>query len=195
MRRPYLYLSLVLVIGALGVAAWLSAPGIQQSPPKPGHAFQLIDHNGKPVTEKDFRGKYLLVFFGYTYCPDVCPTALADMSRALDILGADGSNIQPLFISVDPERDTPSQLKDYVANFHPRLIGLTGDKASIAAAAKSYKALYLKLPDPGGDPDAYLVGHSSAIFLTGPNGEALGSITPGADPDGLASALRKIIKR
>src|SRR5436853_1443434 len=104
-----------------------------------GGPFALIDQSGKPRTDKDFRGKLMLVYFGFTYCPDVCPTDLQNIGLALDELGEAGGKIQPLFITVDPARDTPEHLRDYVPMFHPRLIGLTGDTAAIHAAAAAYR--------------------------------------------------------
>ena len=114
-----------------------------------GGPFALIDHNGKPRTNEEFRGKLMLVYFGFTYCPDVCPTDLQNIGLALDQLGPAGEQIQPLFITVDPERDTAEHLKDYVPMFHPRLIGLTGDAAAIHAAAAAYRAYYAQGPAQG----------------------------------------------
>jgi cytochrome oxidase Cu insertion factor (SCO1/SenC/PrrC family) len=103
-----------------------------------GGAFALIDHTGSPRTDRDFRGKLLLIYFGFTYCPDICPTDLQNIGLAIDQLGLAGDKVQPLFITVDPERDTPQHLAQYVQMFHPRLIGLTGDAAAILAAADAY---------------------------------------------------------
>ena len=110
-----------------------------------GGPFSLTDQDGRKVTDKDFLGKYMLVFFGYTYCPDICPTELQVMSAALDNLGAKADDIQPIFITFDPQRDTPEVLKQYVTNFHPRLIALTGTPEEIAVAAKAYRVFYSKL--------------------------------------------------
>jgi protein SCO1/2 len=103
--------------------------------PRIGGPFQLVDQHGRPFSDADLRGRPALIFFGYTQCPDVCPTTLLKLTEALDILGADGAAIQPVFITVDPLRDTPEVVADYVANFHPRLIGLTGTRTQIAARA------------------------------------------------------------
>jgi protein SCO1/2 len=104
-----------------------------------GGPFALVDHDGRPRTDADFRGKLLLVYFGFTYCPDVCPTDLQAIGLALDCLGAAGESVQPLFITLDPERDTPQHLADYVPLFHPRAVGLSGDEAAIRGAARAYK--------------------------------------------------------
>ena len=127
-----------------------------------GGPFSLTDQNGRKVTEKDFRGKYMLVFFGYTYCPDVCPTELQVMSAALEDMGTKADAIQPVFISIDPARDTPDVLKQYVANFHPRLMGLTGTAEEVAAVAKAYRVFYGKV-DGKSDETSYLMDHSSIL--------------------------------
>ena len=152
-----------------------------------GGPFALIDHNGKPRTDADFRGKLLLVYFGFTYCPDVCPTDLQNIGLALDQLGAAGENVQPLFITLDPERDTAEHLKDYVPMFHPRLIGLTGDAAAIHAAAAAYRAYYAKVPLKGDD---YTVDHSSFIYVVGADGQYLGFFPPGTPPERIAESIR-----
>ena len=110
-----------------------------------GGPFELIDHAGRTRTERDFRGQLMLVYFGFTYCPDICPTDLQAIGLALDKLGKDGDSVQPLFITVDPERDTPEHLAEYVPMFHPRLIGLTGGAEAIRKAADAYKVYYAKV--------------------------------------------------
>ena len=150
-----------------------------------GGPFALIDHNGKPRTDEDFRGKLMLVYFGFTYCPDICPTDLQNIGLALDQLGPAGEKIQPLFITVDPERDTAEHLEDYVPMFHPRLIGLTGDAAAIHAAAAAYRAYYAKVPLKGDD---YTVDHSSFIYMVGADGQYLGFFPPGTPPERIAES-------
>ena len=152
-----------------------------------GGPFALIDHNGKPRTDADFRGKLLQVYFGFTYCPDVCPTDLQNIGLALDQLGSAGEKIQPLFITLDPERDTAEHLKDYVPMFHPRLIGLTGDAAAIHAAAAAYRAYYAKVPLKGDD---YTIDHSSFIYVVGADGQYLGFFPPGTPPERIAESIR-----
>ena len=154
-----------------------------------GGPFELIDHTGTKRTDADFRGKLLLVYFGYTYCPDICPTDLAQISLAIDELGVAGQAVQPLFISVDPARDTPSVLAQYVAMFHPRLIGLTGTPAQIRALADSYKAYYAKYSPPDGG--VYLIDHTGFIYLMGRRGEYLGFFPPGTSADRMVEIIRQ----
>jgi cytochrome oxidase Cu insertion factor (SCO1/SenC/PrrC family) len=136
-----------------------------------GGPFSLVDHNGKAVTEKDYAGNYKLVFFGFTSCPDVCPAGLEKMSAALKTLGPKAEEIQPLFITIDPERDTPEVMKEYVAMFHPRLTGLTGSVEQVDAVLAAYKVYAAKAE--GGDPENYLMNHSAYTFLMGPDGQPL----------------------
>ena len=157
-----------------------------------GGPFALTDHTGRPRTEADFRGKLMLVYFGFTYCPDMCPTDLQAMGLALDQLGAAGDGVQPLFITVDPERDTPHLLADYVPLFHPRLIGLSGDAASTRHAARAYKAYYAKVPRADGSD--YTVDHSAFIYLIGRGGEYLGFFPPGTPPDRMADVIRPLVE-
>lgn len=156
-----------------------------------GGPFSLTDHTGRHVTEKDFLGKYMLVFFGFTYCPDVCPTELQVMSAALDELGAEGNTIQPVFVSIDPERDTPEVVKQYVENFHPRLIGLTGSPDDIAAIARAYRVYYKKAL--GGSETDYEMDHSTTIYLMGPDGGFRKHFGYTTDAKGLAQGLREAI--
>lgn len=156
-----------------------------------GGPFSLTDHTGRHVTEKDFLGKYMLVFFGFTYCPDVCPTELQVMSAALDELGAEGNTIQPVFVSIDPERDTPEVVKQYVENFHPRLVGLTGSPDDIAAIARAYRVYYKKAP--GGSETDYEMDHSTTIYLMGPDGGFRKHFGYTTDAKGLAQGLREAI--
>ena len=152
-----------------------------------GGPFALIDHNGQPRTDADYRGQLLLIYFGFTFCSDVCPTELQAMASAIDQLGPAGDAIQPLFITVDPEKDTPEQLKGYVTLFHPRLIGLTGDPRVIKKVALAYKVYYAK-SDPTRNAGTE-VDHSSFIFLVGPDGKYLGFAPPGTSPGRLAEII------
>jgi protein SCO1/2 len=133
-----------------------------------GRDFQLIDHNGQPRTLADFRGKVLVVFFGFTHCPDVCPITLSELARALKRLGADAQRVQVVMITVDPERDTPEVLKQYVTALDPGFLGLTGDAQAIAETAREFKVFYQK--SPGATPQAYSVDHSSGTFVYDPAG-------------------------
>lgn len=158
-----------------------------------GGPFSLVDHTGKRVTERDFLGKYLLIFFGYTYCPDICPTELQVMSAALDQMGEKGEEVLPVFITVDPERDTPEVLKTYVENFHPRLVGLTGTPEEVAAVAKAYRVYYSKAAGAGaGD---YLMDHSSILYLMGPDGKFVKHFTYTTDAKALAEELNAALNR
>ena len=155
-----------------------------------GGPFALIDQNGKARTDEDFRGKLMLVYFGFTYCPDVCPTDLQNIGLAMDALGEASERVQPLFITVDPARDTTEHLKDYVPMFHPRLIGLTGDAAAIHSAAAAYRAYYAQVPLKDDD---YTVDHSSFIYLMGADGKYLGFFPPGAPPEQIVETLRRYV--
>jgi cytochrome oxidase Cu insertion factor (SCO1/SenC/PrrC family) len=152
-----------------------------------GGPFALTDHLGNKRTDADFRGKLLLIYFGYTYCPDVCPTDLLQIGLAIDKLGAVGEAVQPLFISVDQERDTVSVLAHYVALFHPRLIGLTGTAAEIRAVAEAYNAYYARYSPPGGGE--YLIDHTGFIYLMGRAGEYLGFFPPGTPAERMAEII------
>ncbi len=155
-----------------------------------GGPFALTDQTGATRTDADFRGKILLVYFGFTYCPDVCPTDLQEIAAAVDRLGPAGDAVQPLFITVDPERDTPAHLKDYVALFHPRLVGLTGSAAAIKDAARAYRAYYAKVPL---DKGAYTVDHSAFIYLMGRDGHYLGFFPPGTSAELMLGTLRPLV--
>jgi len=152
-----------------------------------GGPFALIDQTGTPRSDQDFRGKLLLVYFGFTYCPDICPTDLQAISLAIDQLGTAGEKVQPLFITVDPERDTAAHLAEYVPMFHPRLIGLTGDAAAIRKAADAYKVYYARV-EAGTD---YTVDHSAFIYLMDADGKYLGFLPPGTTPERIAEAIRQ----
>ena len=152
-----------------------------------GGPFALIDQDGKRRTDMDFRGKVLLVYFGFSYCPDVCPTDLQEIGLAVDRLGAAGDDVQPIFITVDPARDTSEHLKEYVAMFHARFVGLTGDAAAIDAAARAYRVYYARVELEKSD---YTVDHSAFIYLMGRHGEYLGFFPPGTSPERIAESIR-----
>ncbi|HUR42512.1 MAG TPA: SCO family protein [Aestuariivirga sp.] len=185
-------LLLALVIGATALVFQGGGKGpISIGEALIGGPFSLTDQNGRRVSEKDFLGKYMLVFFGYTYCPDICPTELQVMTEALREMGPRADAIQPVFISFDPERDTPETLKAYVENFSPRLIGLTGSEQEIARAAKAYRVYYRKVE--GGGATDYLMDHSSIIYLMGPNGKFVRHFSYSTDAKALAEALASAI--
>lgn len=153
-----------------------------------GGPFALTDTTGAAVTNDTYRGRWMLVFFGFTFCPDVCPTGLQTISAALDKLGPAGNPIVPIFITIDPERDTPAALGEYVKLFDDRLVGLTGTKEQIAAAAKSYRVYFAKVTPK--DASAYLMDHSSFIYLIGPDGSFRALFRHGVTSQELADALK-----
>jgi protein SCO1/2 len=157
-----------------------------------GGPFSLIDHTGRRVTEKDFHGHHMLVFFGFTFCPDVCPAGLQVMAAALDRLGAKAERVTPLFITVDPERDTPEQLAQYVKSFHPRLIGLTGTPAEIQAAASAYRVFHKKVKDEKSSLE-YTMEHTSIIYLMDPAGEFVTHFTHATPVDTIAASLARVL--
>ena len=149
----------------------------------------MLDHTGHTRTERDFRGKLMLVYFGFTYCPDICPTDLQAIGLALDKLGRDGNDVQPLFVTVDPERDTPEHLAKYVPMFHPRLIGLTGRAEAIREAADAYKVYSAKVPT-GQDASDYTVDHTAFIYLMDRDGNYLGFFPPGTSAERMVEIIR-----
>lgn len=153
-----------------------------------GH-FLLTDMNGQPVSDETYGGKIRLVVFGYTYCPDICPTILNTLSMALDQLGEDRAKVATLFVSVDPERDTPAHLKDYLVSF-PDVTGLTGTPSQIAAAAYNFKARYEKQPAADGDPTAYTIDHTASVYVMDRAGNFLARLPHGAAPDRVAERVR-----
>jgi protein SCO1/2 len=152
-----------------------------------GGPYALTDQDGKPRASTDFGGKYQLIYFGYTFCPDVCPTTLAVMSAALDKLGPDQNRIVPLFITIDPARDKPDVLKKYLAAFGPRFVGLTGTDEQIAAVEKEFRVYAKKQPVTGG---TYGMDHSSVIYLMGPDGNLVSFFDEVTQPEELAKALK-----
>ncbi|WP_424812505.1 SCO family protein [Roseococcus sp. YIM B11640] len=152
-----------------------------------GGAFELTNQEGRAVTDRDFAGRWMLVYFGFTYCPDVCPTELGTIASALDAMGADGEQVTPVLISIDPERDTPAALADYVGRFHPRMQGLTGTPEQVAAVARRYRVYYSKVQRP--EMTTYLMDHSSFIYLVGPDGRVRSMFRPETSPEAMASAV------
>jgi protein SCO1/2 len=155
-----------------------------------GGPFRLIDQNGKPVSDADLKGKWQLLFFGYTHCPDACPTALNDIAIALDELGEKRDAVRPVFITVDPERDTSEALKSYVTSFDAPILALTGTAEEIAQAAKAYRVYYAKHLEAGGD---YSMDHSSVIYVMDPQGRFTASFTHESTPEQIAERLKKLL--
>lgn len=155
-----------------------------------GGPFNLVNQDGKRVSDADLRGKPMLVFFGFTTCPDICPSALQVMSAALDKLGAKAENVTPVFITIDAERDTPEKLAEYVKSFSPRLVGLTGTAEELAAVAKEYRVFNKKVTDPNA-PDSYTFDHSSILYLMDGEGKYVAHFSPSTDVDKLAEQLER----
>ena len=176
-------LAMALRDGPRGVAGTALANAI-------GGPFQLIDQNGKPVSDVELKGKWQLVFFGYTHCPDTCPTALNEISLALDQLGKKRQDVEVVFITVDPDRDTPDVLKSYVQSFDAPIIALTGSPEAIKQAAKAYRVFYAKHPRPDGDYD---MDHSAVIYVMNPEGRFTATFTPDSTADAIAQRLQKLI--
>jgi protein SCO1 len=155
-----------------------------------GGPFRLVDQNGQTVTDQDLKGAPYLVFFGFTHCPDVCPTTLMELSNVLDRLGPDAARVGALFITVDPERDTSAELKDYLSSFNPRFRGLTGDPAAIAAVAKAYRVYLKKVPLENGD---YTMDHTALVYLMDKNGKFVAPFNLKRRPEDAAADLRRYL--
>ena len=153
-----------------------------------GGPFKLVDQNGNPITDADLKGKPHLVFFGFTHCPDVCPTTLFDVSEVLRALGKDADGTGALFITVDPERDTPAVMKDYLSSFDPHLRGATGDRAAIDAAEKSFRVYAKKVPTQGGD---YSMDHTALVYLMDKQGRFVAPFNLKRKPEEAAADLRR----
>jgi protein SCO1/2 len=195
-RRAYSKRGLIAGLVGLSAAAILAGstlfgPNSPPSAPVPiGGPFELTDGAGRHVTEKSWPGKYLVVYFGYTFCPDVCPTTLSDLAGALEKLGGTADKVQPLFITVDPRRDTPKVIADYAAAFTPRLTGLTGTAEQIARVAKEYRVYYAE-HRTGPGPGDYTMDHSSVIYLIAPDGHFVSVIRADQQADAMAAAIQK----
>jgi protein SCO1 len=196
-RLPRLLLVLTAFLAGLGVCFGAilyftrpgAAPALMQAAAI-GGPFRLLDQNGAPVTDQDLKGKTFLVFFGFTHCPDVCPTTLFETSEILRKLGSDADRTAVLFITVDPERDTPASMKDYLASFDPHIRGLTGDAAALAAVARAYRVYYKKVPLDGGD---YTMDHTAIVYLMGKDGHFISPFNMKRTADVAAADLRKYL--
>lgn len=195
---------IIIILAAIAVVAWFEWPALRGEgasvatgglPPDHeladavGGPFDLVDQDDKPVNEKSWPGKYLLVFFGFTYCPDVCPTTLAQLAGVMKDLGPTADKIQPLFVTVDPARDNPAALKSYTSTFDPRITGLTGSQAAIDAMLKTYRVYAARR----GEGEDYTMDHSSLIYLMGPDGRLKQVLTPDMDPKVMVQTLAKLI--
>lgn len=194
MNFPKALIPLALALSACGPSGSADAPPLAGA--RIGGPFSLVNQNAKPTTERDFAGRYRLIYFGYTYCPDVCPVDLQNLMsgyRAFEKSDATAAaKLAPIFVSIDPERDTPAALKQYVTAFHPRLTGLTGTPAQIAETAKSYAIIYSKEGKPGaGD---YLMNHSRIAYLFGPDGKPIALVPHDGKPAEIAAELKRWVR-
>lgn len=156
-----------------------------------GGDFSLVDHNNKKRTSKDFQGKYMMVYFGYTFCPDICPTGLSSMTEALEMVGPLRDKIQPLFITVDPERDTVESMATYMQNFHPKFLALTGTKEQVKQAAKAYKVYASRVND--NSSTEYIIDHSSIIYIMDKKGHYIGHFNHATPAAEMAEKLKELI--
>jgi protein SCO1/2 len=181
----------IVVLAAFAILAWVFiSQGTSGQMAEIGGPFTLQNGDGQTVTDRDLRGHYLLIYFGYTSCPDVCPTTLTQIANALDALGAKGRDVQPVFITVDPARDTPKVVHDYATAFSPRILGLTGTSGQIAKVAREYKVYYVAhTPADGKD---YSVDHSSVVYLMGPDGRFIAPLRTDSAPDLAADIARHL---
>jgi protein SCO1/2 len=196
MKQFRLAVILCCIAAAIGLGVLVSIKG---PPPKApaaegalqiGGDFKLVDQDGKPVDQGMLKGKWSAVFFGFTYCPEVCPTTLTAITQWLDLLGRDADRLNVVFVSLDPERDTPEVLKAYLSNFDPRIRGLTGSVAEVAATAKVYRVFYKKVPTGDG---SYTIDHSTAVYLFDSRGRFVAPIAYGEASDSAVPRLKTLI--
>ena len=190
--RLYAILGLLMAMLLIGAGGYIWLSGGTPAGISVGGPFALVNGDGKAVSDKDFRGKYMLVYFGYTFCPDVCPTTLSAVADAMDRLGPKAERLRPLFITVDPKRDSPAVVKQFAAAFGPRVEGLTGSAAQIATVAKAYRVYYAE-HRTGPGPDDYTMDHSSVLYLMGPDGRLIAPIRADMAADQMAAALAKLV--
>lgn len=195
------FIIVFLLASAAVIGLWLTGnlPGIGQEKsegstvlvgvPQIGGSFSLINHKGETVTDEDYKGKFLLIFFGFTNCPDVCPTEMQTISLALQELGDDASEVVPVFVTVDPARDTPDIMAEFVAAFHPSIVGLTGSEEAISDVKKKYRVYSQKQNND--DPDYYLVDHTSFTYLMGRDGDLITVFSYGVSAEEMASKIRE----
>lgn len=192
---PRIILAVVITLAYVGWM-WLHAPA--SSPTTSGEAtiggnFTLTDTDGKPFTNELLKGKYSLVFFGFTRCPAICPTALSGITQALNLLGADAAKVTPVFVTVDPERDTPEVMKEYATHFHPSLVALTGTPEQVTQAEQAYKVYASKQPLEGSED--YTMDHSGYIYLMDKNGRYAAHFAHDIAPEDLAEALKPYLAK
>lgn len=203
--RPFHAVAVVIAVAALIIVAFVAGQryfGAFAPPGGAGHGvtaapaiggpFTLTDQDGNTVTDADFRGRYMLIYFGFTYCPDICPTTLTTIAEALELAGDQAEAVVPILITIDPQRDTPEQLKMYVSHFSPRFVALTGTPEQIADVAKAYRVYYAKAPQPDGDEDAYTMDHSTITYLMGPDGAYVRHFGHATTAEQMAEQLRAV---
>lgn len=200
-NKTTILLIAALVFLTLGIRYGIKAYNLKTAPPQVQHSnedvklggpFTLVDDTGKTVTEKDYSGSYMLVYFGYTFCPDVCPTGLTNIGTAMDMLSADQqAQVKPLFITVDPERDTVEAMGAYMQSFHSSITGLSGSREQVNVAIKAYKVYAAKVQDEASDD--YAMDHSAYIFMMGPDGKYINHFTHKTTPDEMAKALKAVL--
>lgn len=195
-RRHFCLLPLLAGLSmAAGAAQPVSPHGLFDLEPRDIRPrYMLIGPQGSAVSNEDFRGRFQLIAFGYTYCPDICPTTLVEMADILKLLGDDAQHLQGIFISVDPERDTPQSLATYTRFFDPRIIGLTGSPALVQAAARNFKVRYEKVIKDASEPKLYAVDHSAGTYLLGPEGAFIKKYGYGTPPQTIADELRGFMR-
>ncbi len=201
-NRIFLSLAIIALMLTAAVTGWIifgratqsvtmSGDGLVVTASDMGGGFSLVDENGKPATEQNYSSKFALVYFGYSFCPDVCPTGLQTISSAIEKLGPDADKVVPVFISVDPERDTPDQLKEYTNLFHDRMEGLTGSKSQIDELTKSFRVYYAIRKDQ--DPENYPVDHSSFTYLMDGDWKIRAVFRHEVTPDQMAKAIKTVL--
>jgi protein SCO1/2 len=190
--RRGLFLAGGMVMAAAAVFAVRLAldPGQPAAVQPIGGPFTLVNHDGRPVSDRDFAGRLMLIYFGFTNCPDMCPLAMQEIAVALDMLGAKAADIQPLLITVDPERDTPQAMKRYVGQFHPRILGLSGTREQVDAAIRAYRVYAAKAKGESVEHH-YAVDHTGLIYVMGRDGGYLGHFTSGTSGAAMAERLRR----
>ena len=194
MQRNFIFTGLIIILALLSLIVLNSYRTIEIEPAKNStlikENFSLLNQNSQPINESIFLGNYSLIFFGFTYCPDVCPTVLQAISVGLDVINLDTMKIRPIFITIDPERDKPVVLKSYLENFHPLITGLTGKPEEIKKVAKAFGIYYAKAKENRNSKEDYLMDHSGGIFLIGPNGEFITKISHSATPDEIVREIK-----
>ena len=202
----YLLLAIVIIAAGLGVRALTEQKASQgkdgfavvkkgksTGTASIGGAFTAVNQAGEIVSDKTYLGKHVLIFFGYTFCPDVCPTTLTTFSNVMDLLGKDAEKVQPIFVTIDPLRDTPENLKDYLAHFHKKLIGLTGNTQQIEQIKKVFRIYAAKSGQDANDPEDYAMDHSSVSYLMGPDGKFLTFFSYGVEAEAIATKLKNFL--